>query len=70
MSCIYEYNNMCMVCYACLDLRPAKHIVESGITHGDSIFLPCVVNTSDGVFPMPDRVEWRKDDRGLENWVR
>ena len=72
MSCIYECNNMCMVCYAMsIDLRPTEHIpVVKVIFNGDGTFLPCVINTSHGVFPMPDRVEWRKDGRGLENGVR
>ena len=64
-----ESNNLCMVYCVCLDLGPAEHKAKF-ISNGDSILLPCAVNTSNKIYPVPDSIEWRKDDGQLENGVR
>lgn len=52
-----------------VDLGPAKHKVKF-LSSGDSVFLPCVVNASNNVYPIPDHIKWWKDGSQLEHEVK
>lgn len=59
----------CCVFIIAIELSPTKHKTKF-LSHGDSIFLPCTVNASNNVYPVPNSVEWWKDDSQLEDGVR
>ena len=66
---IYESNNPVHgMLYMSIDLGPAEDKVKF-ISNGDSTLLPCAINASNNVYPAPDGIEWRKDDRHLEDEV-
>ena len=52
-----------------LDLWPAEHKIKF-ISIGDSAILPCAINVSNNVYPVPHSVEWRKDGRQFQYEVR
>lgn len=52
-----------------LDLGSAEHKVKF-LSIGDSTVLPCIVNASNNIYPVPESIEWLKDDSQLEYEVR
>lgn len=56
---------MCMLyMHACMYvtfivLGSAKQEIKL-VSSGDSVFLPCVINASNNIYPQPDHIEWWK----------